>query len=137
MIVFSLLGGATKVVRSIVMQVKEEQYVEIAQSYGASRVRIVLKHILPRTLPYSFALIALAVPSYIFLEAALSFLGLGDPILPTWGAIMGEAQRAGALLNGLWWWISFPALGILFTTVAFALLGYSFDKVLNPRLREE
>ncbi|NIN68956.1 MAG: ABC transporter permease subunit, partial [Anaerolineae bacterium] len=61
--------------RSIVMQVKEEQYVEIAQSYGASRVRIVLKHILPRTLPYSFALIALAVPSYIFLEAALSFLG--------------------------------------------------------------
>ncbi|MEE9173356.1 MAG: ABC transporter permease [Thermoplasmata archaeon] len=136
-IVFSLLGSATKVVRSIALQVKEEQYVESAESYGASRTRIVFKHIFPRTLPYSFALIALAVPSFIFLEAALSFLGLGDPLLPTWGSIMGEAQRAGALLNGLWWWISFPAVGILFTTVAFAMLGYSFDKILNPRLREE
>ena len=51
--------------------------------------------------------------------------------------MIGEAQREGALYNGLWWWISFPTGGILLTTVAFALIGYSFDKVLNPRLREQ
>lgn len=136
-VAFSILGGATKVVRSIVLQVKEEQYVEAAKSYGASRARILFRHIIPRTLPYTFALIALTVPSFIFLEASLSFLGLGDPFLPTWGSMMGDAQREGALYNGLWWWITFPAIGILSVTVAFALIGYSFDKILNPRLREE
>jgi peptide/nickel transport system permease protein len=95
------------------------------------------RHILPRLLPYTFALIALSVPSFIFLEASLSFLGLGDPLLPTWGSILGNAYNGSAPFRGFWWWIAFPAGGIVFATVAFALLGYSFDKVLNPRLREE
>ena len=77
------------------------------------------------------------VPSFIFLEAALAFLNLSDPLLPTWGKILGDAFRENALLFGHWWWISFPALGILFVTVGFAFLGYAFDKILNPRLREE
>lgn len=136
-VAFNIVGGASKVVRSVVLSVKEEQYVQAASSYGASRTRILFRHIIPRTLPYTFAIIALSVPGFIFLEAALSFLGLGDPFLPTWGAIIGEAQREGALYNGMWWWITFPSAGILATTVAFALMGYSFDKVLNPRLREE
>jgi peptide/nickel transport system permease protein len=136
-ILFSIVGGTTKVIRSIVLQVKEDQYIESAKSYGASRWRILVRYILPRTLPYTFALIALAVPGFIFLEAALSFLGLGDPLLPTWGKILGDAQRGGAIFSGAWWWITFPALGILFVTVGFAFLGYAFDKILNPRLREE
>ncbi|MCJ2531120.1 MAG: ABC transporter permease [Candidatus Thermoplasmatota archaeon] len=133
---FGIVGSTTKVIRSLVLQIKEEQFIESAQSYGASRVRILFKHIFPRVMPYTFALIALAVPSYIFLEASLGFLGLADPILPTWGNLMGAAQRANAIFNGYWWWIAIPAAGIVFTTVAFALLGYAFDKVLNPRLRE-
>ncbi|MEE9173601.1 MAG: ABC transporter permease [Thermoplasmata archaeon] len=136
-VIFSLVGGTTKVIRSIVLQVKEDQYIESARSYGASRWRILVRYILPRTLPYTFALIALSVPAFIFLEAALSFLGLGDPLLPTWGKILGDAQRSGAIFSGAWWWITFPALGILFVTVGFAFLGYAFDKILNPRLREE
>jgi peptide/nickel transport system permease protein len=77
------------------------------------------------------------VPSFIFLEASLAFLGLGDPVLPTWGNLIGKADTGGALFYGYWWWIVFPIAGIMFTTVAFALLGYAFDKVLNPRLREQ
>src|SRR3972149_7874565 len=77
---FGVVGGTTKVVRSIVLQVKEELYVEVAKSYGLSRARILFRHILPRTMPYTFALITLSVPGFIFLEAALSFLGLGDPV---------------------------------------------------------
>jgi peptide/nickel transport system permease protein len=134
---FSLVGGASKVIRSIVLQVKEDLYIEAAQSYGASRGRILFRYIMPRTLPYTFALIALSVPGFIFLEAALAFLGLSDPVLPTWGKILGDAYREGAIFSGSWWWIAFPALGILFVTVGFAFLGYAFDKILNPRLREE
>jgi len=134
---FGFVGSTSKVARSIVLQVKEEAYIEVAVSYGASRARILFKHILPRLLPYTFALIALSVPSFIFLEASLSFLGLGDPLLPTWGSILGQAYTGNAAFRGFWWWITFPAAGIVFATVAFALLGYSFDKVLNPRLREQ
>lgn len=137
LVAFGFVGSTTKIARSIVLQVKEEPYIESAISYGASRTRILFKHILPRLLPYTFALIALSVPTFIFLEASLSFLGLGDPILPTWGSILGEAYSGSAPFLGLWWWIVFPAGGIVFTTVAFSLLGYSFDKVLNPRLREQ
>lgn len=137
LVAFGIVGSTTKVVRSIVLQIKEEQFIEAAQSYGASRARILFKYIMPRVMPYTFALVALSVPAFIFVEASLSFLGLGDPILPTWGSILGEAYTSGALFYGLWWWIAFPAGGILYTTIGFALLGYAFDKVLNPRLREE
>ncbi len=134
---FSLVGGTTKVIRSIVLQVKQEQYVESATSYGASKLRILFKHIFPRVMPYTFALIALAVPAFIFLEASLAFLGLSDPTIPTWGSLLGTAYANNAMFNGFWWWIALPAGGIIFATIAFALLGYSFDKVLNPRLRDQ
>jgi len=137
LIVLGFVGSTTKVIRSLVLQIREEQYIEAALSYGAGRVRILFKHIMPRIMPYTFALIALSVPAYIFLEASLSFLGLGDPVLPTWGSLIGNAYSDGALFHGYWWWIVMPAGGILFATVAFSLLGYAFDKVLNPRLREE
>ncbi|OGS49110.1 MAG: hypothetical protein A3K68_01635 [Euryarchaeota archaeon RBG_16_68_13] len=137
LVMFGIVGNSSKIARSIVLQVKEEPYIEAAISYGANRRRILFRHILPRLLPYTFALIALSVPSFIFLEASLSFLGLGDPLLPTWGSILGDAYTGSAPFRGFWWWIAFPAAGIVFATVAFALLGYSFDKVLNPRLREE
>src|SRR6266568_2736367 len=137
LVIFGVVGSSSKIARSIVLQVREEPYIEAAVSYGASRTRILFKHIMPRLLPYTFALITLSVPSFIFLEASLSFLGLGDPLLPTWGSILGDAYSGSAPFRGFWWWIAFPAGGIIFATVAFALLGYSFDKVLNPRLREE
>ncbi len=137
LVAFGIVGSTTKVVRSIVLQIKEEQFIEAAQSYGASRGRILFRYIIPRIMPYTFALVALSVPAFIFVEASLSFLGLGDPVLPTWGAIIGEAYTQGALFYGWWWWIIFPSAGIIYTTIGFALLGYAFDKVLNPRLREE
>lgn len=132
-----ILGSTSKVVRSLVIQIKEEQFIEAARSYGASKGRILIRYLLPRVMPYTFALIALNVPAYIFLEASLDFLGLGDPRVPTWGGILGEAYEEGALYSNIWWWVALPTAGILFAAVAFSLLGYSFDKVLNTRLREE
>jgi peptide/nickel transport system permease protein len=114
-----------------------EQYIEAAQSYGASKTRILLFHIMPRLLPYILANVVLSVPAYVFLEAALSVLGLGDPSVPTWGKLISDAYSGGAALHGYWWWILLPAFLIMLTASAFALIGYALDKVVNPRLREQ
>jgi len=135
-VVLSPLGYTTKVTRSMTPQIKEEQYILAAFSYGSGSWRIIFRHILPRVIPYMFSLIAMSVPSYIFLEAALAILGLGDPIRPTWGKILSSAWSSGAAYHGYWWWILLPAGAIAITAIAFALLGYAFDKVINPRLRE-
>ena len=136
-IALSLFGGVTKSVRSMALQVREEPYIEAAKSYGASKRRILFLYILPRLLPYTFANITVSVPAYVFLEASLSILGLGDPALPTWGKLISEAFSGGAAYYGYWWWIIIPSTFIVLVSTAFALLWYSLDKVLNPRLREE
>ncbi|MBS7610338.1 ABC transporter permease, partial [Candidatus Bathyarchaeota archaeon] len=135
-VVLSILGGLTKTARSMTLQVMAEQYVEAARSYGASRRRILFLYIMPRLMPYIVANIVLSVPAFVFLEAAMSILGLGDPRVPTWGKIIGDAYEGGAAIHGFWWWILLPSLLIILTAAAFAFLGYALDKVVNPRLRE-
>jgi peptide/nickel transport system permease protein len=135
-ITLTIFGGITKTARSVTFQIKSEQYIEAAISYGASKARILFLYIMPRLLPYILANIVLNVPFYIFLEAALSVLGLGDPRIPTWGKIISDAFAGDAPLHGYWWWILLPAFLIILTASAFALIGYSLDKYVNPRLRE-
>lgn len=135
-IILSILGGLTKTARSMTLQVMTEQYIEAAMSYGASRKRILFLYIMPRLMPYIVANIVLSVPAFVFLEAAMSILGLGDPRVPTWGKIIGDAYEGGAAIHGFWWWILLPSLLIILTAAAFAFLGYALDKVVNPRLRE-
>lgn len=136
-VALSIFGGVTKTARSVTFQVMGEQYIEAAMSYGASKIRILFLYIMPRLLPYIVANIVLAVPAYVFLEAALSVLGLGDPMVPTWGKIISDAYSGGAAMHGYWWWILLPAFLIIITASAFALIGYALDKVVNPRLREQ
>lgn len=135
-VILSVLGSTTKVVRSMVLQIKEETYIEAARAIGASGARIIFVHILPRVMPYSFSLMVIGVPVYVYLEAALSVVGLGDPILPTLGKIIEGAFSGGAAFSGYWWWILIPSGVLILMTVGFILIGYAFDKILNPRLRE-
>ncbi len=136
-VALSLVGSTTKVVRSMTLQIKSEAYIEAARALGASSARIILVHIFPRVLPYSFALVTTLIPSYVYLEAALAILGLGDPFLPTLGKIISEAFGGGAAFSGYWWWVLIPSAFLVAMTVGFSLIGYAFDKVLNPRLREQ
>jgi len=76
-----------------------------------------------------------SVPTYVFLEASLAVLGLGDPVLPTWGKIIDDAWVNGALYKGYYYWILEPAALLMVTGLAFALLGFALDRVFNPRLR--
>jgi peptide/nickel transport system permease protein len=129
-------AGAARVTRSLAMKMKNLQYVEAAKLMGQSDIKIIFKHIIPQLLPLTFASIAISVPAAILGEAALSFLGLGDPSIPTWGQILHEANSASAASRGLWWWIVPPGVMIALTGLSFILIGNTLDSILNPKARK-
>ncbi len=127
--------GISRVSRSMALQLRELAFVEAARSIGASRWRIIGVHIVPNIVPYTVAALALGIPDAILTEASLSFLGLGDPSLPTWGSILHDAEQGGALGSGMWWWFIPPGLAIAVVSMAFVFIGYAIDEIVNPRLR--
>lgn len=127
--------GIAKVSRSMALQIKTRGYVEAAQVMGQKHSVIIFRHIIPQLLPYAFASIAISVPAAITTEAGLSFLGLGDPLFPTWGSILYDANTYGAAARGLWWWIVPPGMMIALTGLAFVFIGNALDNIVNPRLR--
>mgnify|MGYP001569079791 CR=1 FL=1 len=134
-ILLSIFTAGIKTDRAIFLQIKESPYIEAARSYGASNGRIVLRYLMPRLIPLLVPRLVGGIPGFVFLEAALAFLGLGDPVLPTWGKVINDAYANGALYQGLYYWILEPAVLLAVTGLAFAMLGFSLDRVFNPRLR--
>ncbi|HZD35333.1 MAG TPA: ABC transporter permease [Nitrososphaeraceae archaeon] len=126
-------AGIARVARSLALQIKNLQYVEASKLMGERDIIIILRHILPQLLPLTFASIALAVPAAILAEATLSFIGLGDPSIPTWGSILHDANTASAAARGLWWWILPPGIMIAAAGISFALIGSAIESVTNPR----
>jgi peptide/nickel transport system permease protein len=135
-ILLSVFGGGIKGYRSIFLQVKESMYIEAARAYGASDSRIIIQYMIPRMIPLLIPTLVSSVPSFVFLEASLAVLGLGDPVLPTWGKIIEDASVNGALYKGYYYWILEPAILLMFTGLGFAMLGFALDRIYNPRLRE-
>lgn len=134
MILFSWTGSVMTV-RSMAMQLKEETYIEAAKTIGAGHFRIIFNHLTPLLLPFSFASMALAVPSAIVYESSLSLLGFGDATIVTWGQILHDAMKGSAVLSGLWWWIIPPGILIAILGMSFAFLGFALDKILHPKLK--
>lgn len=128
--------GLTIVVRSVVLQVRESQFVEVARVLGSSTSRIVFLHIFPQVAPFIVAQMIFFVPNFILLEAALSFLGLGDPSLPTWGQLLELGFRNNAVYLGYWWWVLPPGIFIVAVAVVFVLIALGMEPVVNPRLRK-
>jgi peptide/nickel transport system permease protein len=126
-------SGIARVARPLALQIKNLQYVEASKLMGEKDIRIILRHILPQLLPLTFASLALAVPGFILAEATLSFIGLGDPSIPTWGSILHDANTASAAARGLWWWILPPGIMIAAAGITFALIGTAIESVTNPR----
>jgi peptide/nickel transport system permease protein len=135
-ILLSIFTGAIKGYRSIFVQVKESAYIEAARAYGASSPRIVFLYLIPRMIPLLIPGLVSAVPAFVFLEASLAVLGLGDPVLPTWGKIIEDANANGALYRGYYYWILEPATLLMITGLGFAMLGFALDRVFNPKLRD-
>ncbi|MDE0808742.1 MAG: ABC transporter permease [Alphaproteobacteria bacterium] len=125
-------GG--RVIRSVVLSLKEMAYVEAARSLGASNLRIMAFHILPQCIAPYLILATTHLGVAIIIEASLGFLGVGiPPPTPTWGNMLADALNAG--LVPPWWLVFFPGIAITITVLAFNLFGDGIRDVLDPRLR--
>lgn len=132
-IAVSFIPQSTRTIRSAVLGVKNNVYVDSARAVGASNLRIMLRHILPQTIPTFIVLASLYLGSAIIAEASLSFLGVGvPPDEPSWGGMMSGSTRVLAFAP----WVAIaPGIAISLVVYGFNLLGDALRDVLDPRLR--
>lgn len=138
-IIIGLLSwaGPARVIRSQVLTLAKQDYVLAARAVGATNRHIILRHILPLVLLLAVGQFVQATSSAILLEAALSFLGLGDPLQKSWGTVLYWAQVRGAFLTPAWrWWVLPPGLLIAASSLGFALIGFALEQRINPRLSQ-
>ena len=134
-ILLFIFGASIKTYRAMFLQVRESPYIEAAQAYGASDGRIIFLYLIPRLIPLVIPALVLSVPTFVFLEATLAVLGLGDPTLATWGRIIYDGVANAAVYNEYYYWVLAPAALLTLTGLGFALVGFSLDRVFNPKLR--
>ena len=135
-VILALIGwaGFARVVRGMVLSIKNEEFVLAEKTLGASNIRIILKHILPQTTSYVIIAMTLSVPSYILAESGLSFLGLGiQQPDASWGNMLKEAQEFTNILYRPW--LLAPGGLIFIAVLSFNLLGDAIRDVLDPKGR--
>jgi peptide/nickel transport system permease protein len=135
-IALGIFSAGIKMYRAMLLPIREAPYIEAARGYGGGHTRIILRYMIPRILPVLIPGFVTLIPTFVFLEASLAVLGLGDPVLPTWGKVLNDAQTQSALYNGYYYWVLEPAALLMLTGLGFAMLGFALDRVFNPRLRE-
>jgi peptide/nickel transport system permease protein len=130
-ITFFSWAGIARIVRGQTLSIKEKEYIEAARSLGAGPFRIMFFDILPNLLAPVLVIATLYIPTAVVFEATLSFLGLGiQPPTASWGNILAEATD---FYQTSWWYVVFPALALLITTLAFNLLGDGIRDAMDPR----
>lgn len=124
-----------RIVRSQVLTVREIGYVEASKAIGTKNKIIMFRHVLPNVMPIILAKFILSVAGAMLTEAALSFLGFGDPIQKSWGTMLHYAFSMGGFVNNFWWWYLPPGLCISLAVLGFTLISFSFEEKADPRLR--
>jgi peptide/nickel transport system permease protein len=128
-------SSTARIIRSQTLSLKERAFVDRARAIGAGTGHIMARHILPNVVNLIVANAVLVFAGAVLTETALSFIGLGDPLQPSWGQILNAAETAGAAGLGAWWYF-LPAGGcIVLVVLAFTMVGSAVDDVLNPRQR--
>ena len=136
-VILALIGwaGFARVVRGMVLSIKNEEFVQAAETIGASKLRVIIKHILPQTTSYVIIAMTLSVPSYILSESGLSFLGLGiQQPDASWGNMLKEAQEYINILYRPW--LLTPGALIFIAVLCFNLIGDTVRDILDPKSRE-
>lgn len=124
-------ASVARIVRGQVLSIREREYVEAARSLGASNLRIMFIDVLPNVLAQVIVYTTLLIPVVIVTQAALSFLGLGlQPPTADWGGMIAESQNYYTVA---WWFVTFPGLALLITTLAFNLFGDGVRDAFDPR----
>jgi peptide/nickel transport system permease protein len=129
-------AGTSRIIRSQVLSVKQRMFVERARALGSSTPWIIRRQILPNVLPLIFANTVLIIAISILTESTLSFLGLGDPSRASWGQMLNAANDSGAMAQGAWWFFIPPGVCIILVVIAFTMVGYAIEEIVNPKLRE-
>jgi peptide/nickel transport system permease protein len=127
--------GTALLIRSQTLSIKERPYLDRARVLGAGRWHLMSRHVLPNVMPMVFANTTLTVAIAILTETTLSFLGLGDPTLVSWGSMLDDAFTVGAMTTGAWWFIVPPGVCVVLVVLSFTLVGQSLEEIFNPRLR--
>jgi peptide/nickel transport system permease protein len=134
LVVFFLWRTTARVIRAQVLSLRTRPFVWAARAAGAGHLRILLHHITPNVLPLSFLYAAIGVQAGVMLEAALSFLGYGDPNAMSWGTMLNAAFQAGAMRSA-WWWVLPPGIALSLFVIAIFMITRAYEELLNPRLR--
>ncbi|KYK36889.1 MAG: peptide ABC transporter permease [Theionarchaea archaeon DG-70-1] len=136
-ILIAVLGwpATSKVIRAQVLSLRERAFVESALVSGASNFRIMFRHIAPNVLPLSFLYMAFGVTSAILVEAALSFIGMGDPTTVSWGMMLQWCRASGFAFVAPFWMIP-PGVCITLLALGFYLIGVGTEQIINPKLRK-
>jgi peptide/nickel transport system permease protein len=129
-ILLSIFSSAIKNYRALFLQVREEPYIEAAQSYGADNGRIIMRYLIPRVISVLVPQMVIMVPSYVFLEASLAFLGVSDPILPTWGKLIVEGFARG-IYTANYHLVFEPLAFLMLVGSAFVMLGISLKRMFR------
>jgi len=127
--------STARLVRSQVITLKERTFIERARAIGAGDGHIIRRHILPNVIPLMFANTVLIIAIAILTESTLSFLGLSDPLVISWGSMLHYAFTSLAMSNGAWWYFVPPGFCIALVVLGFTFFGYAMDEILNPKLR--
>jgi len=128
--------GLSRMIRSQTLSIREMAFIECATASGASNSYIMTRHVIPNILPIALADMVLSIPGAIILEAALSFIGFGDPSTPTWGREFNLAWSEGSGFSQfIWWWVVPPGIAITALCLAFVFISHAIDEIVNPRLR--
>ncbi|MFH5797972.1 ABC transporter permease [Haladaptatus sp. CMAA 1911] len=136
---FVLLQWRTsaRVIRALVLSLRERSFVKAAKISGASNWRIISRHIAPNVLPMAFLYGAFAIAWAILTEAGVSFLGLGDPSSVSWGMMLQSARVYSAMTEGTWWWFVPPGVCIALVVISGFLIGRGYEEIVNPELQVE
>ncbi|MGD0017831.1 MAG: ABC transporter permease [Candidatus Limnocylindrales bacterium] len=136
MVIFALLGWlqTARLVRSVILSLRGEDYVDAARVAGVSELRIIFRHLLPNALSPIIVAATLSIAAFITAEAFVSFVGYGiDPSTPTLGNILSGSQQA--IGSGNWWWAVFPGLAIVLIVLGINFMGDGLQDALDPRAK--
>lgn len=126
--------AVARVIRSQTLSLKQRPFIDMARVAGASHLRIIFRHILPNVLPMALLYMTFRITSAIIVEAALSFLGFGDPNTVSWGMMLQWVWKTGHMFQAPYWLLP-PGLCISLMTLSFYIMGRAMEEVLDPRLR--
>lgn len=126
-------AGTARLIRAQTLSIEGRPYIERSKALGAGNWHQMTRHVLPNVFPLVLANTTLTVAIVILSETTLSFLGLGDPLAPSWGAILDSAFSTGAVSQGAWWYVLPPGICVVLVVLSFTLVGRAMERIVDPR----